>query len=256
VFQRANDWAPVTNYLTPASLFPVDPNCIHHVPALIGVNLTLAGWHLPLPAQEFLDARSLAFRPTFKMDCSQDIERYWQQQGQLRAIKRSRKRCSSFKIEVNAPESLDWTIKNWHSKYKESRLGDRLLVARYLHDQGRMYTISAKDDEKLIAAEALLVYRDELIFQYNYRDPQYDWYGIGNRLLDHCFQWASEMGFKKLDLGGFSPEYKKRWAPQDGEIWVARICPELAHLKEVVRGWPRALRSLLGPTTNERASSK
>jgi hypothetical protein len=32
------------------------------------------------------------------------------------------------------------------------------------------------------------------------------------------------MGFYKIDLGG-SFDYKKRWAPQDGQKWKFSICP-------------------------------
>ncbi|GIK40331.1 MAG: hypothetical protein BroJett011_41640 [Chloroflexota bacterium] len=86
-----------------------------------------------------------------------------------------------------------------------------------------------------------MVHHNDLVAGVIYRKPEYDWYGVGVRLIDLVFSFAAEKGFETLDIGG-GHDYKKYWAPQAGERWQFNICPEcLYRVKQVVR-WGRAVR--------------
>ena len=91
------------------------------------------------------------------------------------------------------------------------------------------------DAGKLIAGNMVLVHRNALVGQYSYRDPDFDWYGVGHRLMDFIFEWASKCGYAEYDLGGLILITSGDGAPQDGEKWHIRIRPELSYRMRQLR---------------------
>ena len=124
----------------------------------------------------------------------------------------------------------EWTIRKWEEKWRPEGacenpdLADRILAARYLKDRGLYHTLSLMDQGEPIASSTQIVHKNNIVGQYIYRNPKYDWHNVMTRLIEQVFFWAREMGFKKVDIGGVQ-SYKKRWAPQDGERWEFRISP-------------------------------
>ncbi len=239
--KRTEDWVPVTHYIVPGSLLPAREGCLPAVAAVLGVNLRLALWRYPTPLPDFEDVRTMESIPTYKMRCGDDIEGYWRKQQHLNEVKRMRKRCERFQIKVNHPGALEWVIAKWDEKWREPASGDRedlrdrLVAAQYLEKHNLSHTFVILDAGRLIAGSTVLVHRNALVGQYSYRDPDFDWYGVGHRLMDFIFEWASKCGYAEFDLGGAYPDYKRRWGPQDGEKWHIQIRPELSYRMRQLR---------------------
>ena len=233
--KRVEDWVPVTRYIIPGSLFPVREGYLPAVAAVLGVNLSLALWRHPGPLPDFENVRAIESIPTYKMRCGDDMEGFWRRRGHLNEIKRHRKRCEGFQIKVNHPGSLEWVITKWDEKWHapgssgQADLHDRLLAAEYLEKHNRNITVVILDGDRRIAGSTMVVHGNELVAQYSYRESDYDWHGLGTPLTEFSFRWATECGYDKLDLGGAYADYKRRWAPQDGEKWHIQICPELCY---------------------------
>src|SRR5690606_30146584 len=116
---------------------------------------------------------------------------------------------------------------------QEMSLSDRLLIAHYLESLGMHYTISMLDQGEFIGGATVIVHGRDLVAGVNYRRPDYDWHGVGDRLLDLVFSWAAESNYRTFDLGG-GQEYKTKWAPQEGERWTVNICPgRIYHTKRL-----------------------
>jgi CelD/BcsL family acetyltransferase involved in cellulose biosynthesis len=85
------------------------------------------------------------------------------------------------------------------------------------------------------------VHHNDLVAGVIYREPEYDWYGVGVRLIDLVFSFAAEKGFETMDLGG-GHDYKQKWAPQEGERWQFNVCPEYLYRAKQVVNWGRTVR--------------
>jgi GNAT superfamily N-acetyltransferase len=165
--------------------------------------------------------------PVYQMRCSEDFEEYWRQSGHWNTVQRSRKRCRDFSFAVNKPGAAEWIIKNWGPTWEQKPIvmQDSILVAKYLETQGLHYSFILHDQDKPVAAHTFMLQGNDLVWAITYRDPAYDSYGVGTRLMDLAFHWAKDAGFKTIDLGG-RHDYKIRWAPKASELWLFNVCPE------------------------------
>ncbi len=231
--QRFGDWVPVTHYALPGALFPVQPGRAADVISVLGLDLFLAWWRQPTDPPEVANARVVRSMPTFKMPCGPDAEAFWRERGNLNHVKRMRKCCEPFRIALNPPGAMEWVTRKWEQKWRSpgaapaSDLEDRLLSARYLEERRAHHTMMMFDGDRPIAGNTYIVHGDELVWMYTYREPQYDHFGLGHRLLDFSVEWATGAGYRKIDLGGGHEHFKSKWGPRDGAKWELRICPEL-----------------------------
>ncbi len=85
-----------------------------------------------------------------------------------------------------------------------------------------------------LALITYIVHDHELVWMYTYREPEYDRFGLGYRLLDFSVDWATQAGYRKIDLGGGHEHFKSKWGPKDGAKWEIRICPELDYRAKAV----------------------
>jgi hypothetical protein len=240
--QRHDDWVPVTHYHLPGALFPVQPGRIGEAAAVLGVDLFLAWWRQPAAPPEIANARVIRSMPTFKMTCGSDIEAFWRERGHFNDVKRMRKRCEQFQIVLDFPDGMEWVTRKWEEKWRFSDaapapdLEDRLLSARYLEKKQLHHTVIVLEGDRPIAGNTYIVHGDELTWMYTYRAPGYDHFGLGHRLLDFSFDWATRAGYRKIDLGGGHDHFKSKWGPRDGTKWEIRICPELDYRAKQLRG--------------------
>jgi hypothetical protein len=184
--------------------------------------------------------RYLESTPTYRIRCADDFEGYWRQNKYWKTVKNKRNRCQDFVLAVNSPGAAEWTIRHWEAKWRDNpdvespSLSDRLVVAKYLENRGQHHTLILLDQDTPIAGATLTVHYNDLVAGVIYREPGYDWHGIGVRIIDLTFSFAAESGFETMDLGG-GHDYKKYWAPQEGERWWFNVCPEsLYRAKQVV----------------------
>lgn len=249
--KRRDHWIPVTHYILPGAIFPVQKGYLGSLLVEFKINVWIAWWRMSHPPPLFRCVRWEERESTHKLSLRGDFENFWRTTSHFNTVKRMRKRCRDFHFKINFPGSAEWTIRNWERKYRENPeserpdLHDKLLAAKYLEERKRHFTFILFDQEKPIAGETFIVHRNDLVSQHNYRDPEYKWYGIGVRLMDIAFHWAAEAGFEKMDIGGGFDEYKGRWAPMDGEKYTYNICPGHLHALRRVNQYWRAARARL-----------
>lgn len=240
-------WEPVTQWIVPGAIFPAKPGYL--IPALEAARqeVWVAWWrmeHAPPPSKLM---RCLESTPTYRLHCSGDFEKYWRENGYFKTIRRTRNRCRNLTLAINSPGSAEWTIRNWQARWSEDpasvdpSLSDRILAAEFLASRGRHYALLLLDGDVPVGGATMTVQNRDVVAGVLYREPQYDRLGVGVRLIDLSFSFAAENGFEVFDLGG-GHDYKKHWAPQQGERWWFNLCPEpLFWVKQAVR-WARKLR--------------
>jgi hypothetical protein len=235
----------VTWVIVPDSVFPARPGYL--IPALeaLGVEV-IVGWRRmdtpPPPSPLIRDYETLL---VYQIRCSANFEDYWHTStsGHWNTIKKCRKRCQGFTFTVNAPSAAEWTIRNWGKTWNMDPIlvDDSVMIAEYFEDQGKFYTFLLLDQEKPVAGHTFIPHRKGFVWEHTYRDPTYDSFGAGTRLMDLTFYWAAEAGFETIDLGG-RHEYKMRWAPPDGELSIFTICPEPLLRAKQAANWVRTVR--------------
>jgi GNAT superfamily N-acetyltransferase len=230
-------WEPVTQWLVPGMLFPTSTHDILSVLKALGQDIEVGWWRMDTPPPSSVDIRNLESTPTYRMKLADDYEAYWRHSGHMKAVRQARNRCCDFSFTVDSDGATEWTLRNWARQWSldPASLHDRLAVASFLQQHGKHHSLLLSDGEKPVAGATLTVHNNDLVAGVIYRAPEYEWHGVGVRLIDASFSWASAAGYEDMDLGG-GHDYKAKWAPQDGERWLFRWCPtHLHYLKRVVR---------------------
>jgi len=227
----------VTWIIIPDSIFPTQPGYLMPALEALGVEVIVC-WrrmHSPRPSSLLMrDPEELA---VYQIQCSTSFEDYWRESGHWNTIKRCRNRCRNFNHVINPPGGVEWTIKNWGPVWDVDPIlvDDSILSAKYMENQGQHYTFLLLDGEKPVAGHTFLQHGQDMVWQVTYRDPTYDKFGVGTRLMDIAFHWIAEAGYNSIDLGG-RHTYKVRWAPPVGEMSIFTICPEpLFRAKQILK---------------------
>ena len=240
--QRGFYWEPVTQWLLPGAIFPVREDCLMLALSALGVEVEIAWWRMmEAPPQHPWIRRDRVPTLTHRMRLSEDFEEFWRKSGQFKDVRSARNRCLGFTFEVNTPGAADWIIKNSTAKWASSEntyieeLGDRLMVADYLAKRGQFHSLLLLSSGIPVAGNTFIVHGRDLVSGVVYRNPAYEKYSVGTRIWDLSFEWAAKNNYEKLDIGG-GFDYKKRWAPQEGERNKFRVCPPyLFAIKEALR---------------------
>jgi hypothetical protein len=246
----ARSWEPVTQWIIPGVVFPAQPGYLMPALEAIGVDIQVAWWRMeaPPPPSRWIRYRESA--PVHRMRCSDDFERYWRETKHFKTVQHKRNRCRDFTLAINSPGSVEWVIENWEAKWRNNpaimdpSLPDRVAAAKYLENQGLHYTLLLLDQDTPIGGATQTVHGNDLVAGVIYREPEYDWYGVGIRLIDLVFSFAAEKGFDWIDIGG-GHDYKNKWAPQEGARWQFNICPEYLYRGKQVVNWARKVRGQL-----------
>lgn len=237
-------WEPLTQWITPGVVFPACPG--YHLPVLeaLGVDVWVAWWRMESEPPPSLLTRCLQTTATYRLALTENYEQYWREDGWFKTVRHVRNRCRELAVEVNAPGATEWTIRQWAAKWHgdcadaDAGLPDRLLAAEYLTKIGRYYTLTLADQGAWVGGVTMMAHGENLVARVIYRDPHYDRCGIGDRLIDLSFSFGAEHGFRKFDLGG-GHDYKKHWAPQEGEHWLFDVCPESIYMAKQALHWAR-----------------
>lgn len=245
-------WEPITQWIIPGIVFPAQPEYVIPVLEVIGVDVWVAWWRMETPPPPSRLMRYQESTPVYRMSFSGDFEQYWRKNKYFKTIQHKRNRCQEFTVAVNSPGSAEWVIKNWDGKWRDQptavspSLSDRIMAANYLESRKQHYTIALLDGDTLIGGATNTVHGNDLVAGVIYREPKYDWHGVGVRLIDLVFSFAAENGFETMDIGG-GHSYKEKWAPQEGERWQFNICPEYLYRAKQTVNWGRKMR---GQVTN------
>ncbi|NLO27798.1 MAG: GNAT family N-acetyltransferase [Actinobacteria bacterium] len=241
-------WEPVTQWLVPGIVVPARPGYL--MPALESLrsDVFVAWWRVEGPPPPSRMMRHLERTPVHRMRCSEDFEGYWREAKYFKTVQHKRNRCRDFALAVNSPGAARWVIENWDAKWHDppgtvgSSIPDRILAVEYLEELGKHHTLQLFDGERPVAGTTNTVHGNDLVAGVSCRDPDYDWHGVGVRIIDLVFSFAAEQGFDTMDIGG-GHAYKKHWAPQEGARWQFNICPSsLYRAKQVSKLKERLLR--------------
>lgn len=234
-------WEPVTQWIVPGALFPVQPGFLVAALEALQLELWVAWWRMHSPPPPSRLIRSMESTPTYRMHRADDFEQYWRQIGYFKTVRRMRNRCRAFKAAVNLADAAEWTIKHWEARWRKDgatadpSLPDRIAAARYLERQGRHFTITLLDGDAPIGGATMTVQQRDLVAGVLFSDLRYRPYGVGDRLIDLSFSLWAERGYETFDIGG-GHEYKRHWARQEGERCLFSVCPEpLFRLKQLAR---------------------
>jgi GNAT superfamily N-acetyltransferase len=185
--------------------------------------------------------------PTYRMPLGADLDQYWRSARRIHGLNQARNRCKDFEFEVNGPGAVAWTITRWAEKWADASspailmTSARLLTGEYLQPLGRHHTFRLFDGSRAVAGLSGVARGGELMLLCNYRDPEYDWHGVGNRCMELAFRWAASEGLAVGLGGGFG--YKEGWAPQDGSYHEFSILPRRVQIaRELERRARRAAR--------------
>lgn len=226
--ERENYWEPVTTWIIPGILFPLKPGYAGRVLAALGIELKIGWWRWEEPPPQTSAIKDLTRADRYGFSCSEDFEEYWREIGHFKNIRKARNRCKDFFLEVDRQGMTEWTINKWAERWSSKRempdLSDRILAASDLTKKGSYHTLALLHGDDPVASATVLVHRREVVGQYIYRNPKYDWHAGMTRLIESVFFWSKEMGFEKIDIGGVQ-DYKTHWAPPNGDRWEFRICP-------------------------------
>lgn len=222
---ESSGWRPVTTWLVPEAVFPAANEYLLAALAALRIPVFVAWWRqrVPPPAAGFLIDHIHA-TPTHHLSCAAGFEAYWRQSGLERDIARARKKCAHLRFEVNMVGADEWAITNWAKRWSTPGSShfaesiERIAVSRYWTKRGRQFTFALLDGDRLAAADVCFAHRGDIVGQIHYRDPAFEKYSVGTRLIEGVHRWAAESGFAGQDFGG-GHAYKKRWAPESGIRW-------------------------------------
>ncbi len=171
--------------------------------------------------------KSVQEHPVYRIGLDSDFEGYWRQSGQLKYLKKSRRRTEALTIEIDARPAAEWIIRSWATHWRSpetSSWEDLIVSAEHYRKADRFHTIRLLDGGEPVAGSSFLVENGGLLYVTTYTRPEYRQLGAGTRVLDFAFAWAADFGFKHMDVG-VGHEYKKRWAPESAMRWSYDIRP-------------------------------
>lgn len=242
-------WTPVTTWIVPGALFPVRPGMVLPALAALRCRVSTAWWRQAEPPPDSALLNVFALTPTRILTCGEGFEEYWRESGLATDLKRAKKKCASFRLELNHPGAAEWVIRmaaqRWAaSGSEELRSTDKLSAARYWAPRGRLFSHSLLDGDRIVAADVSFAHRRVLVGLVNYRDPEYHRYSVGTRLLEIVHRWAADSGFEQQDFGG-GFAYKERWAPAVGSHCQFVLRPSPLDLPRVAEAMGRRLRIVI-----------
>jgi len=223
--EKSGFWEPITQWLIPGMIFPFKNGYLERVLVTIGLSVHIAWWRFKEAPPNFTCIKNVKTEPVHRINLAEDYEAYWRRSKHYKNVKQYRNRCKNFEFRINCPGVREWTIKNWGSRWHtDSGLLDRLIVSEYLQEKGMLYTHSLHDKGEPIAGSTCLIHDNDIVAYVNYRNPEYDSFGVMTSLIDQIFSWAKEMSFTTFDIGG-GHDYKKKWAPESGTKYEFDIIP-------------------------------
>ncbi|HEX7081826.1 MAG TPA: GNAT family N-acetyltransferase [Gammaproteobacteria bacterium] len=244
-------WTPVTTWIVPGSLFPVRDGMLVPVLTAFDVPLFVVWWRQSEAPPESDRFTRLEGVETRRLSVQGNYEAFWKETRLWRRIADARRKCQSLTVAVNVPGAAEWTLMNWGRKWAPEGfdevpdMRDRLVVARYWEPRGRHFALSLLDGDKPAGAAVMFVHGDHVIGLAYHREPAYEKYSIGTRLIDAVHQWAASEGYEAVDVGG-GDRYKEQWAPVGGMRWQFVVAPKRSLVSRARSAAWRRLRKAVG----------
>jgi hypothetical protein len=226
--RRERHWEPVTQSVIPHPSIPSKDGYL--VPSLAALNVDVwMRYQDKRPLSE--DVRNIVPLPTYGIDTRADFEAFWRSTGIFKDIRLARNRTRGFTLVVDRDDATSWTISRWAEKWAdhpadETAVSDDLLLAsEYQQQRGQHHAFLLLDERGVpVAGRTFFVHRNALVSSCAYYSADYRRQGVGNRIYELFFAWASTSPYVHIDLGGWH-SYKARWAPEAGTLWSYNVSP-------------------------------
>jgi GNAT superfamily N-acetyltransferase len=262
---RHRHWELLCDGAVPMAVAPAAPGRAWEALSALGVYLRLNEMDAPLPPLKTV--RFVNAAPYYRIATRSDVDGHWKANGNGRSLKSAQNRCKALgdvRLEVDGPDGAEWIIRNWHEKWKDDPDLETvttefvLAAAAYLQPRGRYNSFRLLIDERPVAGLNMFPHDGVMHLQNVYRDPEFEWHGVGTRLIELMFRWAAQSPYEYVDLG-CGPGYKARWAEEAGQRFSFSVTPvRLALMRQglevlrTIRRRGRALRAG-GDITDDRA---
>ncbi|MEM8709202.1 MAG: GNAT family N-acetyltransferase [Actinomycetota bacterium] len=218
-------WEPVTHSLVAGQPFPIrDRADFTRVCRAVDVELHVMLWDGGIEPDDIV-ADEIDIDPTFRAT-HEELEAHWSKKHR-RTIKQARSRSGDFVVEINEPDAARWILDHLYDRWDLPRTTFDRRVASLVHllERDAAQLIRLFDGDRPVGGHASIIMNDTLYLLEIYRDADYGWHGVGNRLIDVAIERGASLGLRYFDLSTGFGDYKRKWAPEAGSHAVATFRP-------------------------------
>ncbi|WP_054313423.1 GNAT family N-acetyltransferase [Mesorhizobium sp. 1M-11] len=219
--RRRRYWEPVTYQALPGVIAPASS------PAALGRALHALGVEVRVEAG--LDKSVVDLNPrchwssdNYRVDLRGDYEARWSR-NHRKNVRKACKRCDEFmRLRIDDVGDLEWSCAQWERTWEGADAGetvateDRLRFWRaFVKQQSadspiQFRTLHLLDGNRRSAGVVLMCKDGVALGQCIVRDPEYDRFWVGVRIMEASIKWAASAGHRQFDLGS-GQDYKQSW---------------------------------------------
>lgn len=238
--RRNFHWDLISEGILPAGMPPCLPGREVDALSALGLFIWVNEWERPVPESRFV--RFVQHEQIFRVSTRVDLDSYWDAHGNLKAVRKARKRCERLgevTLEVDEPGAADWTIGQWESAWADHPWAETVAApdiraaANFLAARGKHHSFRLLINGRPVAGLNTIVRGTSLVMGNSGRDAEFDRAGTGVHLDELFYRWSAESPYETVDLGG-GFDYKTRWSDPDGLRARFSIAP--AHLAAARHG--------------------
>ncbi len=175
-----------------------------------------------------LNPRSHWSPDNYRIDLQGDYEARWSRNHRSN-VRRACKRCDDFmRLRIDDLGDLEWCCAQWSRMWGDTDAEEivaaedrlrfwRAFIRRQSADSPiQFHTLHLLDGDRHTAGFVLMCKDGIALGQCIVRDPDYDRFWVGVRMMEAAIQWAASAGHRHFDLGS-GQGYKQSWGePVDG----------------------------------------
>lgn len=219
--RRRRYWEPVAYQSLSGVIAPTSS------PAALGRALHALGVEVRVEAG--LDKSVVDLKPrsywspdNYRVDLQGDYEALWSR-NHRKNVRKARQRCDEFmRLRVDDVGDLEWCCTQWSRVWEsndaeetvaaEDRLRFwRAFMKRQTADSPiQFHTLHLLDGGRRAAGTVLMCQDGAVLGQCIVRDPEYDGFWVGVRIMQASIEWAASAAYRQFDLGS-GQDYKQSW---------------------------------------------
>lgn len=219
--RRQTFWEPVTYQTLPGVIAPArSQEALSQALRALGAEVRIeAGLNKSVAD---LNPRSHWIQNSYRVDLRDDYEARWTRNHRS-SVRRARNRCDAFMTQrIDGAGDLEWCVDQWQRTWENDaaaetvaaedrkRFWPAFVQRQNTGDLLQFRTVQLLDGDRRTAGQVLMCSGDRVVLQCAARDPAYDEYSVGKRVLDSVIAWAAAAGFHYFDLGS-GGDYKQNW---------------------------------------------
>ncbi|MEM8705292.1 MAG: GNAT family N-acetyltransferase [Actinomycetota bacterium] len=227
-------WTPVSTDFLPGDPFPCRAGCFARAVRALGVEFEASIWDGRL--DPFSLGADLVERAPSHRARAGEIRAGWSKKHR-RTIKQAQDRCGDFRLELNGPDAAEWVAGKIYERWEATTelLDIYVALCRHLHERDELQVVRLFDGDRPIGGQISVVLGGTLYMIEVFREPGYEWHGLGNRLIELTVDSGIARGdVEWMDLESQHGHYKRKWAPEGGH--VDRVIFRPRHIRVLRRG--------------------